>query len=112
VNQAFKSFIATSKNENQLSNSFEDFMFITRVLLNSELHEDQDTFISISEEIISLLMQELANKCFEHRITTTIIKLKQYDMFAYTTKSCYNSLSFLGIIINTGVAKRLITGLG
>jgi hypothetical protein len=32
-------------------------------------------------------------------------------MFAYTTKSRYNSLSFLSIIIDTGAIKRLITSL-
>jgi hypothetical protein len=76
MNQVFKSFITTSKNKDQLSNSFEDFMLIIRILLSSELYEDQDTFISISKEIAGLLIQKLANRYFEHKITATIIEIE------------------------------------
>jgi hypothetical protein len=51
-------------------------MLIARILLSFELHEDQDTFISISEKIASLLVQELANKYFEYKITTIIIEIE------------------------------------
>jgi hypothetical protein len=51
-------------------------MLIARVLPSSELYKNQDIFISISEKITSLLVQKLANKCFEHRIITIIIEIK------------------------------------
>jgi hypothetical protein len=76
MNQAFESFITTSENKNQFNNSFEDLIFTTRVLPSSELHKDQDTFISISKEIASLLVQELANRCFEYRMIIIIIEIK------------------------------------
>jgi hypothetical protein len=51
-------------------------MLIARILLNFELHENQDTFISISKKIISLLVQELANRYFKHKITAITIEIE------------------------------------
>jgi hypothetical protein len=51
-------------------------MFIIRILLNSELYKDQDTFISISKKITSLFVQELTNKYFEYRITIITIEIE------------------------------------
>jgi hypothetical protein len=51
-------------------------MLTTGILLGSELYKDQDTFISISKKITSLLVQELANRCFEYRIITIIIEIE------------------------------------
>jgi hypothetical protein len=76
MNQVFESFITTNKNKNQLSNSFEVFIFTTRILQSSKLYENQDTFINISKEIASLLVQEFANRYFEYKITTIIIEIK------------------------------------
>jgi hypothetical protein len=51
-------------------------MLIIRILLSSELYENQDIFINISKNITSLFVQELANKYFEYRITTIIIEIE------------------------------------
>ena len=81
------------------------------MLLSPELYENQDSFISISGEDINALIQDLVNRCFNYRITATT-KAEQYKTYVYSTKLRYDSSSFLGIIIDTGAAKRSTAGLG
>ena len=102
--------MAASEND-EPSDSLNDITLTTEVPPPPELYEDQDSFMSISGEDADALVQDLANRCFDHRITATT-EAEQCETYAHSAKPRYDSSSFLGIMIDTGAAKRSTAGLG
>jgi len=86
-----------SKEELEDPNSYYLILFRTLTI-------DKATSISV----------ELANKACAYLLTTTSMEpTTETDLFNYnttTTASCYTSIVFIGIIINTGALKKSIAG--
>ncbi len=100
-NKAFKTLILDITTNNNFKDQDSNYFLTTLRTLST------DKAVSISVE--------LANKAYAHLFITSVDTIDPAittDPFAYsmTVKSRYTSIVFMGIIINTGVSKKSITG--